>query len=265
MLRSEAVDGARRSWAPFVRRKSPGAAGAEGATRRRTFRRRLGTALVALGLLALAYGAAVYFWHDPVTDVYARWKQHGLAQQLERSFATFGGTTAPVGPTEAESRAALEGQVRADARRFAATIRPGDPLGRLEIPRLGIDPVFVNGTEWGRDLTRGPGLYPQTALPGLGRVTAIAGHRTTFGAWFRHIDRLRAGDRITVRMPYATFVYTVGGHRIVENDDWRIIRPRPRETLVLSACHPLYSASHRWVVFATLVRVESPHGTYEPA
>ena len=161
------------------------------------------------------------------------------------------------------SESAAAAAVHADAGRFARALTPGPPVGRLVVPRLGIHPVFVDGTQWGRDLTRGPGLYPQTSVPGLGRVTAIAGHRTTFGAWFRHIDELRAGDPITVEMPYATFVYRVTGHRIVPNDDWGIIRPRAGTTLVLSACHPLYSASHRWVVFATLVHVDSRHGSYD--
>jgi len=39
-------------------------------------------------------------------------------------------------------------------------------------------------------------------------------------------------------------------HKVVSSGDWSILRRRPFEKLVLSACHPLYSASHRWVVFA---------------
>jgi sortase A len=53
-------------------------------------------------------------------------------------------------------------------------------------------------------------------------------------------------------MPYGTFRYTVFTHRIVAADDWTILRRRGFEQLVLTACHPLYSASHRWVVFARL-------------
>ena len=278
------VDGARRSWAPFFRKSRPqaeqGAASAAGTTTRGRFRWRLGTTLVAAGVLSLAYGAAVYFWHDPVTDVYARWKQRGLAADIEKTFAEYraaatgstelvGSTDQPAGAPDQAPAAGGEGAdvqaaVQTDALRFADAVEPGQPIGRLVVPRLGVKPVFVNGTEWGRDLSRGPGRYPQTSFPGLGGVTAIAGHRTTFGAWFRHIDELRAGDEITLRMPYGTFVYRVTGHEIVANDDWRIIRPRAEETLVLSACHPLYGASQRWVVFATLERVDSPRGTYTP-
>ena len=139
-------------------------------------------------------------------------------------------------------------------------------MGRLIVPRLEIDPVFVNGTRWGADLSRGPGRYPETSLPGLGTLTAIAGHRTTFGAPFRHIDRLKAGDEVVLELAYGTFRYRVVGHEIVDDEDWSVIEPRPYETLVLSACHPLYSASQRWIVYARLDRVELPDGSvYTPA
>jgi sortase A len=91
-------------------------------------------------------------------------------------------------------------------------------------------------------------------------VTAIAGHRTTFGAPFRHIDRLKAGDAIRLELPYGNFTYVVTGHEIVEQNDWSIIREDGFDTLVLSACHPLYSASQRWIVYARLHRVELPNG-----
>jgi sortase A len=89
----------------------------------------------------------------------------------------------------------------------------------------------------------------------------IAGHRTTFGAPFRHIDSLRRGDSITVALPYATFRYKVFKHEIVDSDDWSVIRDRGFDTLMLSACHPLYSAEQRWVVYARLVQVDPAGGT----
>jgi sortase A len=89
-------------------------------------------------------------------------------------------------------------------------------------------------------------------------VTAIAGHRTTFSAPFRHIDELRSRDEVTLDMPYGRFVYRVLRHRIVDNGDWSIIRPVGFDELVLSACHPLYSAAQRYVIFARLARVELP-------
>ena len=242
------------------------------------FRRRLGTVLIVLGAVALAYGATVYFWKDPITSLYASWKQSQLTGTLDESFAKYRSSadfsslsalslkpaasgsdvasTAPSKPSTLE----LEQAIHRAAQHYFSRLQPGQAIGRIVIPKLGIDPVFVNGTSWADDLSRGPGRYPQTSVPGLGKVTAIAGHRTTFGAWFRNIDSLKPGDPITLELPYGTFHYRVFGYRIVDNDDWSIIKPRGFDTLVLSACHPLYSASHRYVVFARLAKVDIPDG-----
>ncbi|HXV96282.1 MAG TPA: class E sortase, partial [Gaiellaceae bacterium] len=164
-------------------------------------------------------------------------------------------------PTEAERLAAEQLAVARAANDLHRELELGMALGRLTVPRLGLKTVFVHGTRWRKDLSRGPGHYPQTSLPGVGRTMAIAGHRTTFGAPFRHIDSLRRGDPITVAMPYATFHYRVFKQEIVKSDDWSIVRDRGFDTLVLSACHPLYSAEKRWIVYARLVRVDPAGGT----
>jgi sortase A len=111
--------------------------------------------------------------------------------------------------------------------------------------------LFVQGTDPG-SLEKGPGHYPSTALPGLGQTVAIAGHRTTYLAPFRHIDALRPGDRISLQMPYGRFVYTVEYRRIVIPSAWWVTRNVGYDRLVLSACNPLYSAAQRIVVFARL-------------
>jgi sortase A len=109
----------------------------------------------------------------------------------------------------------------------------------------------VQGTD-DLSLQKGPGHYPATAFPGLGATVAIAGHRTTYLAPFRHIDALRLGDRIVLEMPYARLVYVVQMHRIVLPTALWITRNVGYERLVLSACNPLYSAAQRIVVFARL-------------
>ena len=231
-------------------------------------RRRLGLVLAGIGVLVAAYAATVALWRDPATDLYARWKQHELSGELEQAFAEQKPLVAvPVvvdsggqAPTEAERLAAEKLAVARAANDLNRKLELGRALGRLTVPRLGLKTVFVHGTRWSQDLSRGPGHYPQTSLPGVGRTMAIAGHRTTFGAPFRHIDSLRRGDPITVAMPYATFHYKVFKHEIVKSDDWSIVRDRGFDTLVLSACHPLYSAEKRWIVYARLVRVAPAGG-----
>jgi sortase A len=225
-------------------------------------RRRFATGLIVLGVLLIAYAAAVLFWRDPITDLYARYQQHKLAAELEKAWPHYetGKLRADFRGNEAARLAAVREQVAAAARDFQRGLREGKPMGRLVIRRMGLRVIFVHGTNWAHDLSKGPGHYERSSVPGLGKVTAIAGHRTTFGAPFRHIDSLRQGDVIEAQLPYATFRYRVLGHRIVRSNDWSILTPPGFDELVLSACHPLYSASHRWVVFARLFEVTPSSG-----
>ncbi|MGH3022817.1 MAG: sortase [Gaiellaceae bacterium] len=230
-------------------------------------RRRLGTVLIVGGLLVLAYAAAVLFWRDPVTDLYNRYQQNRLESALEQEFAAWDATFPPATEAEAEEEssprttpAAARAATARDARRFLARLELGQAFGRLEIPGIDLEAVVVHGTRWGADLTRGPGHYERTTVPGLGKTVGVAGHRTSFGAPLRRIDDIEVGDRITLEMPYATFRYSVFEHEIVDSDDWSVIENRGFDTLMLSACHPLYSASQRWIVYARLVEVRPRAG-----
>jgi sortase A len=213
----------------------------------------LGIALAVLGGLIIVYATVVFLFGDPITGLYHDWRQHQMARQLDRTFARFERTM-----PKKDHRELSPAKIRAEARSFAAQAKEGQPIGRLQIPSIHVSEIVVNGTRWAEDLSRGPGRYPQSSFPGLGKVTAIAGHRTTFGAPFRHIDQIKVGDRIILRMPYGTFVYLVFDHKVVPAGDWSILRRRGFEELVLSACHPLYSASHRWIVFSRLISVARP-------
>jgi sortase A len=119
----------------------------------------------------------------------------------------------------------------------------------------------VRGTD-PADLREGPGLIAGSPLPGQGGTTAIAGHRTTYGAPFRSLDALRRGDAIALRLPYGTFRYAVESWRIVQPGDLSVLRRVGHDRLVLSACHPLFSAARRIVVFARLAGVgqSASHG-----
>jgi sortase A len=91
-------------------------------------------------------------------------------------------------------------------------------------------------------------------LPGERGTVAIAGHRTTYGAPFRDIDQLKRGQHIIMSMPYGRFVYRVEKTQIVDDSALWITDPVGYDRLVLSACHPLYSAAQRLVAFARLVK-----------
>lgn len=237
----------------------------EGRRARKRGRRRLGGVLVLIGIVLVGYAATTVLWRDPITDLYARWQQHRLDDALAASVADFQEYEADLaaqraGAVGAADESARRRQLIATARRFDRRLKVGEPLGRIIVPRMKLNKVFVHGTRWREDLSRGPGHYLETGIPALGQTVAIAGHRTTFGAPFRYINKLRAGDDITLELPYGTFRYVVFKSKIVDNGDWSIIEPRGFDALVLSACHPLYSAAQRWVVFARLSSVKTIDG-----
>jgi sortase A len=240
----------------------------------RTLARRLGTALAVAGALLVVYAGMVVFWRDPVTSIYTAYEQHEMSSQLGKTFiswredarkelraalpapGTHGGATV----TPAVRSASVLRSARRLAIRFAGVERghTGRPLGRIRISRIGLSTIVVENTDYWGSLSKGPGRYEEGSFPGLGATTGIAGHRTTFAAPFRHIDSIRDGDPIVLQMPYGTFTYRVMRHKIVDNGDWSIMRKVGFDELVLSACHPLYSASHRYVVFARLASVRLP-------
>ena len=129
----------------------------------------------------------------------------------------------------------------------------GDAIGRIEIPRIGVSEFVVEGTDL-ESLRKGPGHYEDTPMPGERGTAAIAGHRTTYGAPFRKVDQLRRGDRVMVHLPDGRYVYRVERTRIVPPTATEVKRRVGYDRLILSACHPLYSAAQRIVVFARFLR-----------
>jgi sortase A len=217
--------------------------------------RKAGFALMAVGLVLVAWVGVTLKWGEPFTSLYTRHEQQALSKELQVLDHKWSGPERLSSAARSRTAARAEA-LRARAAAFRKSLREGRAFGRIIVPRLGLNMVVIEGTSEG-DLEKGPGHYNarsgrRTSLPGLGGVIAIAGHRTTYLHPFRHIDALRPGDGITLVMPYGTFRYRVYYHRVVDSREWRILRPRPFEKLVLTACHPLYSASHRFVVYARL-------------
>jgi sortase A len=215
--------------------------------------RRFGTVLIVAATLVLGWMVTVWAWQEPFTAVYTTYEQHRLAGALDHEFARYHGR-----PSAAVALQREQSAVAAAARRFRAGAHPGRPIGRIRVPRMGLDMVVVDGTSESA-LEKGPGRYFGSAMPGQDRLVYIAGHRTTYLAPFSKIDQLRKGDRITLEMPYATFVYRVTGYRIVPAGDLRVLRSPDHELLELQACHPRFSASHRYIAYALPVLVK-PRG-----
>ncbi len=214
--------------------------------------RDISSVLIISGLLLVADAGATVVWQEPVTALIGTIKQG----QINGRYLSF--RSAPLSSADQEALAALRTmreRVAFLARREERQVPIGDAVGRIVIARIGASFKVIQGTD-SSSLQKGPGHYPETAFPGLGRTVAIAGHRTTYLAPFRHIDALGRGDRIVVQMRYARFTYVVQYRRIVAPTALWVIRDVGYERLVLSACNPLYSAAQRIIVFARLAEVQ---------
>jgi sortase A len=210
-----------------------------------------GTLLIVAGLGTLGWAVAVWQWQDPFTAVVNAYEQRGLEHSFERSLTPR--ADAPAAPVTADP-ARLRSQLARAATAWRTQLERGDAVARLRIPALGVDEIVVNGTD-SSTLRRGPGRYLKSGVPGEGELVYIAGHRTTYGAPFSHIDRLKPGDQVVVELPYATYEYRITGHRIVDASELSVLRSKGVEELALQACHPRFFASHRWIAYATPVGV----------
>ena len=138
----------------------------------------------------------------------------------------------------------------------------GDGIARLVVPRMGLDAIVVElwGLDDNENLKRGPGHIPDTAYPGEAGNCVISGHRTTYGAPFRHIEQLEPGDEIILETASNRFVYRVYGQRIVAPSDLSVLEQEANPQVTLTACHPWYSAAQRIVVMGNLAESESFSG-----
>ncbi len=200
----------------------------------------LGEVFITLGLLLFLFIAWQLWW----TDVSANREQAATTQTLEKGF----------GPA---------GLPKRDALAKLTKVPFGEAFAIMRIPRLGADyarPV-LQGTDHDT-LTRGIAHYPGTALPGQVGNFAVAGHRTTYGRPFSDIELLQKGDIIVVETKASYLVYAVDRHVIVTPDQAEVIAPVPQDPgarptlawMTMTACHPRYSASQRYVVFAKMVK-----------
>ncbi len=228
-----------------------GSAGRSGRSGSARAMRALAITLIVLGVLVLADAVVTVVWQEPLSALYASIMQDHLSGDLRTI------ERAPPTPVETRALASLTDQqarITYLAREFERHAHNGAAVGRILIPHVGADYVMVNGTDT-EDLISGPGIYKETHFPGIPGTTAIAGHRTTYLAPFREINRLKPGNHILLNMPYAHFTYTVIGQRVVwPTNVEAAVANVGYSRLVLSACTPLFSAEKRLLVYARLTR-----------
>jgi sortase A len=212
----------------------------------------IGRTLVTLGLLILLF-VTYELWGTGIFTARAQSDlKHKFAKQLEDNPVL----TAPTTRTTPTTSVTPGTPTTLDPR-WQVAPPEGQPIGKIDIPKINVHWVFVEGVQL-TDLDDGPGHYPGTPLPGQIGNAAIAGHRTTHGAPFYRINELKKGDRITIQTLAGKFVYAVTRDPFpVQPTDYYVVANSPGPMLTLTSCHPRYSAAERLVVKARLLAAVS--------
>jgi len=222
--------------------------------------RSLGVALVAIGVLTVAFIAYDLFG----TEIFEAHSQAVLRHELSGLTAS-----APAKRSTAsrpsDGRPSDGRQSGTAGQRSVVPDGPPPPEGRaiamIEIPAIEVDKAVVQGVA-PADLAEGPGHYPDTPMPGEAGNVAIAGHRTTYGGPFYGLGRLRPGDLILLTTRQGSFRYRVVRSFRVLPTDVAVVAPTKEAMLTLTTCAPRFSARERLVVQARLVGRALPAPAY---
>jgi len=210
---------------------------------RRTVRE-IGLALITLGVIVLLFVAYQLFG----TNIAESHSQANLKKSFAAALAQHHAATNPDNPTLGTSGSTAQQD----------SLPTGGAIDHLVIPRIGVDKFVVEGVAEA-DLRRGPGHYLNTPMPGQVGNSAIAGHRTTYGAPFFDLNQLSPGDDIFLTDTSGhRFDYKVTGSKVVSPSDISVLDPTPFAQLTLTTCNPRFSASSRLIVFARLSANEAP-------
>ncbi|HEX4996637.1 MAG TPA: class D sortase [Terriglobia bacterium] len=184
--------------------------------------RRAQRALICFGALVLAYAGAVAVY----AGVYQRYQSWKFGEAITRiGAAPAAGTAEVIDPPE------------------------GALVGKLEIPRIGVSVMVLQGIE-SRTLIAGAGRLPGGPRPGAEGNVVIAAHRDTF---FRNLEGIAPGDRILMTTLSGTYAYIVGATNIVDPEDAEVLLSGNSHELTLITCYPFYfigPAPKRFVVHA---------------
>lgn len=207
-----------------------------------------GRVMVAAGIVLLLFVAYLLWGTGLIESSHQQALRRAFDSEL--AVAGHGAATRPAGVPGISSLAAAG----------AVPPAPGRPVAILEIPRIGLDSVVVQGTG-PRQLRLGPGHYIGTPFPGQAGNAALAGHRTTYGAPFADLGELRPGDDVWATTIQGRFRYVVVRSFVLTPADVAVIGPSSTPELTLTTCTPPYSAAERLVVRARLVGRVAPAPT----
>jgi len=199
--------------------------------------------LVCLGTVAYAYFDARLTARRENQRLDAQIREHARGEAARPAAATdsFRGLSAPAPPPVQEK------------------LEEGALVGRLEVPRLGLSTIVLEGVEDGT-LRHGAGHIPGTGLPSLAEAAniGIAGHRDSF---FHPLKDIGKNDIITLATAERTYRYRVEWTRIVPPEDVSVLADTGAPVLTLVTCYPFYyvgSAPERFIVRAQRIGDDSP-------
>ena len=151
-----------------------------------------------------------------LTDFYAWYQQSQLSKQYHIAINTDNSVAAASGENE------------------SPVLDPELVWAMLEMPDIDVESPVVKGTSQ-ELLAKAPGWYTETALPGEGN-TAIAGHRTMYGAPFRNLSKLKPGSIIILTYDQSTYRYRVVEVALISSNDWSVIKDVGYPALTLTTC-----------------------------
>ena len=216
---------------------------------------RLGSSLIVLGLLMFLF-VGYQLWGTGIEEAQSQ-------NSLENRFSEIAVTTTAPPPTSISPSVAEPAVTTTLAPPEPIVIKEGDPMAIIELPTIGVSKFVVAGVETA-DLKKGPGHYPGTPFPGELGNASIAGHRTTYGEPFRHLDDLTIGDPIIITdLLGRKFTYLVSNQQVVgASDSWVVATTdRTKAVLTLTTCHPEFSAKQRLIISAELDVTQSDVAT----
>lgn len=152
-------------------------------------------------------------------------------------------------------RAALADLEQGEKKSKKKSVPARSVIGRIDIPRLKISAVIVEGTD-PDVLDKAVGHFRTTALPGETGNFALAGHRDTF---LRGLGDIRDDDVVLISTPERTLRYVVEGKKVVGPERVDVLNPTPKPTLTLVTCYPFTfvgPAPERFIVRAALTENE---------
>ena len=226
----------------------------------------IGKTFITLGILMFAF-VAYQLWGTGIQTAQAQNDlQHQFQEQLQST--TTSSTTTTVANTSPDTVPVTTAPAPTTSTipfAPAGELVEGSAVAQLKIPSIGLDWTVIEGVDV-PDLKKGPGHFPETPLPGQLGNAAIAGHRTTYGAPFFDLDKVKVGDLIEVDTVVGAYTYQVTGSTVVRPSEYAAVIPTidPNvATLTLATCTPAYTARNRLIVVASLV-VEQSAQVYRP-